>query len=85
MHHAKKGFKGFALRRRGRPAGSRAADRGQSDLFSIEKLLEQCRRQSRQPSERAAGAPPEAALPPATNRGGKFPEAENVKRVGVKF
>ena len=33
MHHPKKGIKGFALRRRGRPAGSRAVDRNQTDLF----------------------------------------------------
>lgn len=70
-------LKGFSLRRPGRPAGSRAADRKQADLFKIEKFLAQCGwEQHRLASERALGAPPQAALPPATNRGGKVQNAE---------
>lgn len=36
------GFKGFPLRRRGRPVGSRCIDRDQFDLFPVEKLFSQC-------------------------------------------
>lgn len=65
-------LKGFPLRRPGRPKGSCAADRNQTDLFKIEKFLAQCGwEQHRLASERALGAPPQAVLPPATNRGGK--------------
>lgn len=65
-------LKGFALRRPGRPAGSRSVDRNQSDLFPMDKFLSQCGWQKRrQASERGSAAPPQAALPPATNRGGK--------------
>lgn len=65
-------LKGFSIRRPGRPVGSCAADRSQIDLFPIEKFLSQCGWQhGRLSSERACGAPPQAALPPATNRGGK--------------
>jgi len=65
-------LKGFSLRRPGRPQGSRAADRNQTDLFKIEKFLSQCGWEKlRLASERALGAPPQAVLPPATNRGGK--------------
>lgn len=35
-------LKGFSLRRPGRPVGSRAIDRVQSDLFPFEKVLSQC-------------------------------------------
>lgn len=35
-------LKGFSLRRPGRPVGSRAIDRVQSDLFPVEKVLSQC-------------------------------------------
>lgn len=70
-------LKGFSLRRPGRPAGSRAVDRNQTDIFALDKFLAQCShakryQKSRLASERAPGAPPQAALPPATNRGGKF-------------
>lgn len=34
-----KGIKGFSIRRPGRPVGSRAIDRGQADLFPVEKFL----------------------------------------------
>ena len=63
-------LKGFSLRRPGRPRGSCAADRNQSDLFQFEKFLAQCGWEKlRLASERATGAPPQAVLPPATNRG----------------
>lgn len=65
-------LKGFSLRRPGRPRGSRASDRNQSDLFKIEKFLAQFGWEKlRLASERALGAPPQAVLPPTTNRGGK--------------
>lgn len=71
MRHSMKGIKGFAIRRPGRSLGSRAADRNQSDMFSVEKFLAQCGwANNRHASERASGAPPQA-VPPATNRGGK--------------
>lgn len=35
-------LKGFSLRRPGRPRGSRAADRKQTDFFPLEKVLAQC-------------------------------------------
>jgi hypothetical protein len=65
-----------------RPAGSRAIDRTQPDLFPMDKFLAQCGwEKSRPASERAFGAPPQAAFPPATNRGGKVlnAELENLK------
>lgn len=72
MHHPKKGIKGFSLRRPGRPRCFRASDRNQADLFKFEKFLAQCGWEKlRLTSERASGAPPQAVLPPATNRGGK--------------
>lgn len=65
-------LKGFSLRRPGRPAGSRASDRNQADIFPLEKFFAQCGWEKlRLASERATGAPPQAVLPPATNRGGK--------------
>lgn len=70
-------LKGFSLRRPGRPLGFRVIDRHQSDLFPIEKFLSLCGWQKcRHASERGSAAPPQAALPPATNRGGKVQGAE---------
>lgn len=68
---------GFAVRRPGRPLGSRVIDRNQSDFFPVEKFLAQCGWQEcRLASERGSAAPPQAALPPTTNRGGKVQCAE---------
>lgn len=70
-------IKGFAFRRPGCPRGSCSADRNQSDFFPIEKFLSQCGWQKhRLASERGGAAPPQAALPPATNRGGKVTAQE---------
>ena len=74
MHHQLKGIKGFSIRRRGRPAGSRALDQVHSDLFPVEKILSSCfwtplRRATA--GECASTAARGEAVPPATNRGGK--------------
>lgn len=59
-------LKGFALRRPGRPLGSRAIDRHQSDFFPVEKLLSQCGWQKfRGEGEGCGGA---AAAPPETRK-----------------
>ena len=70
-------LKGFSLRRPGRPSGSRAVDRNQSDIFALEKFLSQCgfKRGAASRPQRSEDVSAAQPLPPATNRGGKFEKA----------
>jgi len=73
-------LKGFAIRRPGRPRGSRAIDRNQADLFSVEKLLSQCGWQNfRSPEREAAAQPP---TPPAIEKRLYVPVT---RKVSAKF
>lgn len=65
---------GFAVRRPGRPLGSRVIDRNQSDFFPVEKFLAQCGWQECR-LWRASAAPPRRRrrrFPPLLTGGERF-------------